>query len=294
MTSSFGRRLARNLRRRHGDDGRRHAADVRGGPTTRQQRGALGVDGQHRRFAARDAGRTQGRPITVPVGQATLGRLFNVTGDPIDNKGELDTRTRRSTAGRRLSRNRARRRSCLKRALGHRPDRPSPRRQTGIFGGAGVGKTVVIRGDPQCGRVPQRLFRVRRVGERSREGNDLMRDDRVGRHRVDRDGLRPDERAAGARVGLTGVTMAEYFRDEAATCCSSSTTSSASYRPAPRFRRCWDACQRRRLCAYAGHGYGRVAGAITSTRKGAITSMQAVYVPADDYTDPRRRRRSPT
>ena len=134
------------------------------------------------------------------------------------------------------------------------------------------------------------------VGERTREGNDFYHEMMEVRRRRTRTsevqgghGLRPDERAAGQPPARRAdrPDHAESFRDEAVTCCSSSTTSTASRWPVPRCPRCWAACQ-------SAVGYqptlaeemGRLQERITSTKVGSITSIQAVYVPADDLTDP--------
>jgi F-type H+-transporting ATPase subunit beta len=235
-----------------------------------------------------------GEPIRVPVGPATLGRIFNVLGEPIDNRGPVEADTFYPI---------------------HRPA-PSFEEQvtkpefletgvkvidliapftrggkTGVFGGAGVGKTIIIQeliytfakehaGVSVCGGV----------GERSREGNDLWREmqesgviDKVAMVF----GQMNEPPGVRFRVGLTGLTMAEYFRDEGravllfidniyrfvmagmeVSALLGRMPSAVGYQPT------------------LGTDMGELQERIVSTRKGSITSMQAVYVPADDYTDP--------
>ena len=130
------------------------------------------------------------------------------------------------------------------------------------------------------------------VGERTREGNDLYNEmQEIWRYQQDRAGLRPDERAARsayARGTFRPDDGGVFPRSSRVrTCCCSSTTSSVSRRPVPRFPRCSAVCR-------AAVGYqptlatemGALQERITSTKNGSITSVQAVYVPADDLTDP--------
>ena len=137
------------------------------------------------------------------------------------------------------------------------------------------------------------------VGERTREGNDLYLeinedpgvvhpggpDEVEGHARV-----RTDDGATGRAAArrLSGLTVTEYFRDvEGRTCCCSSTTSSVLRRPARRCPRCSAGCRLRWATADARcTEMGELQERITSTKKGSITSVQAIYVPADDYTDP--------
>jgi F-type H+-transporting ATPase subunit beta len=235
-----------------------------------------------------------GQSITVPVGPATLGRLFNVTGQPIDEKGpvtadetlpihrhapsfeELTTQAEIFETGIKVI------------------DLIAPFTRggkTAIFGGAGVGKTVVIQElIHNVAEFHSGYSVFAGVGERSREGNDLMRE-------MTESGVLPstvmvfgqmnEPPGARLRVGLTGVTMAEYFRDEGRDVllfidnifrfvqAGSEVSSLLGRLPS--------------AVGYAptlGTDMGELQERITSTRKGSITSMQAVYVPADDYSDP--------
>ncbi len=237
---------------------------------------------------------SEGEPIMVPVGPATLGRLFNVTGDPIDGKGEVKAEVRYPI---------------------HRPAPPFAEQstkaemfetgikvidliapftrggKTGIFGGAGVGKTVVIQElIHNVAEFHSGYSVFAGVGERSREGNDLMREmieSGVINSTVMVFGQMNEPPGARLRVGLTGVTMAEYFRDEGRDVllfidnifrfvqAGSEVSSLLGRLPS--------------AVGYAptlGTDMGDLQERITSTKKGSITSMQAVYVPADDYTDP--------
>ncbi|HEY0736122.1 MAG TPA: F0F1 ATP synthase subunit beta [Herpetosiphonaceae bacterium] len=240
-----------------------------------------------------------GAPISVPVGPATLGRVFNVIGQPIDNNGPVNAETVSSI---------------------HRPapsfeeqstqieiletgikvlDLMAPFTKGGkaaIFGGAGVGKTVTIQ--ELIANIAKKagLSVFAGVGERSREGNDLyheMSDSRIDENTrvIDKTvmvfGQMNEPPGARLRVGLTGLTMAEYFRDEGRdvllfidnifrfTQAGSEVSallgrlpSAVGYQPT------------------LGTEMGELQERITSTKRGSITSVQAVYVPADDYTDP--------
>jgi F-type H+/Na+-transporting ATPase subunit beta len=236
-----------------------------------------------------------GAPISVPVGAPTLGRVFDVLGNPIDGKGPVD-RTN---------------------VLPIHRSAPSFDDQTtevevfetglkvidlicpfkkggkvGIFGGAGVGKTVIIQ--ELIRNVAQEHSGVSvfaGVGERSREGNDLikeMTESGVIAKTAFVFGQMNEPPGARQRVGLTGLTMAEYFRDEEGrdvllfidnifrfTQAGSEVSALLGRMPSavgyqPNLATEMAALQER----------------ITSTKKGSITSLQAVYVPADDYTDP--------
>jgi F-type H+-transporting ATPase subunit beta len=237
---------------------------------------------------------SDGTPIQVPVGPATLGRLFNVTGDPIDGKGavsaditypihrtappfaEQSTKAEMFETGVKVI------------------DLIAPFTRggkTGIFGGAGVGKTVVIQElIHNVAEFHSGYSVFAGVGERSREGNDLMREmieSGVISSTVMVFGQMNEPPGARLRVGLTGVTMAEYFRDEGRDVllfidnifrfvqAGSEVSSLLGRLPS--------------AVGYAptlGTDMGDLQERITSTKKGSITSMQAVYVPADDYTDP--------
>src|SRR3984893_3767975 len=248
------------------------------------------TDGLRRGVEVRDTG----APITVPVGPATLGRLFNMLGEPIDEKGPVNADTYYPI---------------------HRPapalvdqavtpeqfetgikviDLIAPFRKggkIGIFGGAGVGKTVIIQ--ELIRNVAQQhggysVFAG--VGERSREGNDLyieMSESKVLEKVALVFGQMNEPPGVRQRVGLTGVTMAEFFRDEGRdvllfidnifrfTQAGSEVSallgrlpSAVGYQPT------------------LANEMGQLQERITSTKKGSITSLQAIYVPADDYTDP--------
>jgi F-type H+-transporting ATPase subunit beta len=238
--------------------------------------------------------RNLGAPISVPVGPPTLGRLFNVLGEPIDGKGPVQVGEKYPI---------------------HRPapalidqavqpeqfetgikviDLIAPFRKggkIGIFGGAGVGKTVIIQELIRNVAQEHGGYSVfTGVGERSREGNDLYREmeesgviDKVALVF----GQMNEPPGVRQRVGLTGVTMAEYFRDEGRdvllfidnifrfTQAGSEVSallgrlpSAVGYQPT------------------LANEMGQLQERITSTKRGSITSLQAIYVPADDYTDP--------
>ena len=245
------------------------------------QRGAEAVD--------------MGTPITVPVGKETLGRLFNVFGEPLDNLGEVKTDLRYPI---------------------HRPPPSLEEQETtpqmletglkimdlvtpftrggkvGAYGGAGVGKTVVITELIRNIATEHGGFSVfAGVGERSREGNDLwleMQESGVLERTVLVFGQMNESPGVRSRVGLTGVTMAEYFRDVEGqdvllfidniyryilanmelSALLGRMPSAVGYQPT------------------LGTDVGELEERITTTKKGSITSFQAIYVPADDYTDP--------
>ena len=244
-----------------------------------------------------------GGPVTVPVGKETLGRVFNLLGEPIDNRGPVNVKERRPI---------------------HR-DPPefvdlTPKTEifetgikvidlltpfvrggkAGLFGGAGLGKTVVIQ--ELIARIAQQhggysVFAG--VGERTREGNDLwleMQDAKIGntgKSVIDQTvmvfGQMNEPPGARLRVALSALTMAEYFRDETGadtllfidnifrfTQAGSEVSALLGRMPS-----------RRGLSADARHRNGRAPGTHhLAPSKGAITSVQAVYVPADDPTDP--------
>jgi F-type H+-transporting ATPase subunit beta len=236
-----------------------------------------------------------GQPISVPVGREVLGRILNVVGEPVDGLGPVSTKQRYSI---------------------HRPaplldqqgtstemletgikviDLLEPYTKggkTGLFGGAGVGKTVIIMELIRNIAMEHGGFSVfSGVGERTREGNDLwleMKESGV----IDKTALiygqMTEPPGARLRVGLTGLTVAEYFREEEGqdvllfidnifrfTQAGSEVSallgrmpSAVGYQPT--------------LATEMGDLQER----ITSTTKGSITSVQAIYVPADDLTDP--------
>ena len=237
---------------------------------------------------------SDGSPIRVPVGPATLGRLFNVTGQPIDGKGdvgaELTYPIHRSAPPFSEQSTKAEMFETGVKCV----DLIAPFTRggkTGIFGGAGVGKTVVIQElIHNVAEFHSGYSVFAGVGERSREGNDLMRE-MIESGVIDSTvmvfGQMNEPPGARLRVGLTGVTMAEYFRDEGRDVllfvdnifrfvqAGSEMSSLLGRLPS--------------AVGYAptlGTDMGDLQERITSTKKGSITSMQAVYVPADDYTDP--------
>ncbi|MCF4970357.1 F0F1 ATP synthase subunit beta [Nostoc sp. CMAA1605] len=243
-----------------------------------------------------------GAPISVPVGKATLGRIFNVLGEPVDNRGpvnneetlpihrpapkltDLETKPSVFETGIKVV------------------DLLTPYRRggkIGLFGGAGVGKTVIMMElinniATQHGGVS--VFAG--VGERTREGNDLY-NEMIESGVINKDNLNESKIAlvygqmneppgARMRVGLSGLTMAEYFRDvnkqdvllfvdnifrfvqagSEVSALLGRMPSAVGYQPT------------------LGTDVGQLQERITSTTEGSITSIQAVYVPADDLTDP--------
>ena len=251
----------------------------------------LPTDGLARGAEAIDTG----APITVPVGKACLGRLFDVMGQPLDNLGEVKGEEYWSI---------------------HRPPPAFDDQETttetletgikvidlitpfakggkiGAYGGAGVGKTVIIMELIRNIATEHGGFSVfAGVGERSREGNDLwyeMKESGVLDKTVLVFGQMNELPAVRLRVGLTGLTMAEYFRDVErqdvllfidniyrytlagmeVSALLGRMPSAVGYQPT--------------LATEMGELQER----ITSTKQGSITSFQAIYVPADDYTDP--------
>jgi F-type H+-transporting ATPase subunit beta len=250
-------------------------------PTDGLQRGVEAVD--------------TGAPITVPVGKATLGRLFNVFGEPLDGLGPVETTERLPI---------------------HRPPPPLEEQETttqmletglkvidlitpftkggkiGAYGGAGVGKTVIIMELIHNIATAHGGYSVfAGVGERSREGNDLwleMKRSGVLDKTMLVFGQMNEPPGVRARVGLTGVTMAEYFREAEGqdvllfidniyryilanmevSALLGRMPSAVGYQPT------------------LATDVGELEERITSTKRGSITSFQAIYVPADDYTDP--------
>jgi F-type H+-transporting ATPase subunit beta len=236
-----------------------------------------------------------GAPITVPVGPAVLGRVFNVLGEPIDRLGPVEASTRLPI---------------------HRDPPPLSEQSTateifetgikvidllapyqkggkiGLFGGAGVGKTVLIQELIRNIATEHSGISVfAGVGERTREGNDLvheMRESGVIAKTALVYGQMNEPPGARMRVGLSGLTMAEYFRDEEhrdvllfidnifrfiqagseVSALLGRMPSAVGYQPV------------------LATDVGQLQERITSTKKGSVTSIQAVYVPADDYTDP--------
>jgi F-type H+/Na+-transporting ATPase subunit beta len=249
------------------------------------------TDGIRRGMEVKDAG----APISVPVGEETLGRMFNVTGAPIDGKAQA---------------------AAKKLYPIHRPAPAFKDQSTkaevfetgikvvdlicpfmkggkvGLFGGAGVGKTVVVQELIRNIAQEHGGFSVfAGVGERTREGNDLyheMKDSGVLEKTTLVFGQMNEPPGARARVALTGLSMAEYFRDEQhkdvllfvdnifrftqagaeVSALLGRIPSAVGYQPT------------------LATEMGALQERITSTKDGSITSVQAVYVPADDLTDP--------
>lgn len=248
------------------------------------------TDGLRRGMVAYDTG----APITVPVGEATLGRVFNVLGEPIDDKGPVRAQEYRPI---------------------HQPP-PSLEEQStqievfetglkvidliapfmrggkvAVFGGAGVGKTVIIMElIRNIATVHKGISVFAGIGERTREGTQLYRE-MIEAGVIDKTvmvfGQMNEPPGVRLRVGLTALTMAEYFRDQGrdvlifidnifrfvmsgseVSALLGRMPSAVGYQPTLAFE------------------MGQLQERITSTRRGAITSMQAVYVPADDYSDP--------
>ena len=236
-----------------------------------------------------------GRPIAVPVGRGSLGRLFNVTGTPLDNLGEVQATETWPI---------------------HRPPPAFDEQETttqmletglkvidlitpftrggkvGAYGGAGVGKTVIIMELIRNIATQHGGFSVfAGVGERSREGNDLWHEMQASGV-IDKTvlvfGQMNESPGVRLRIALTGLTMAEYFRDEEGqdvllfidniyryilagmevSALLGRMPSAVGYQPT------------------LSTEMGDLEERITSTKRGSITSFQAIYVPADDYTDP--------
>ena len=250
------------------------------------------TDGLARGLDAKDTG----APITVPVGEATLGRVFDVLGHPIDGKGAGRSRSTccRSTATRRPSTEMETEAQVFETGI-KVIDLIAPFKRggkVGVFGGAGVGKTVIIQELIRNIAAEHGGYSVfAGVGERSREGNDLigeMTESGVIDKTVMVFGQMNEPPGARQRVGLTGLAMAEYFRDvegrdillfidnifrftqagSEVSALLGRMPSAVGYQPT--------------LATEMGDLQER----ITSTKKGSITSLQAVFVPADDYTDP--------
>ena len=236
-----------------------------------------------------------GAPISVPVGRSTLGRIFDVLGEPIDEKGDVkaDERWpihREAPAFEDLEPTVEIFETGIKVV-----DLLAPYvkgGKVGLFGGAGVGKTVLIQElIRNIAEEHEGLSVFAGVGERSREGNDLWRE-MTESGVIDKTALvfgqMNEPPGARLRVGLAGLTMAEYFRDEGGqdvllfidnifrfvqagsevSALLGRMPSAVGYQPT------------------LATEMGQLQERITSTRKGSITSVQAIYVPADDLTDP--------
>jgi len=237
-----------------------------------------------------------GKPISVPVGKPTLGRLFNVLGETIDNKDQVDPSEKRLSIHREAPDFEEQETSSEMFETGIKVvDLICPYSKggkTGLFGGAGVGKTVLIQELINNIAIEHGGLSVfAGVGERTREGNDLyyeMEEAGVLEKTALVFGQMNEPPGARMRIGLTGLTMAEYFRDHEGkdvllfidnifrfTQAGSEVSallgrmpSAVGYQPT------------------LATDMGELQERITSTKKGSITSVQAVYVPADDLTDP--------
>lgn len=237
-----------------------------------------------------------GKPISVPVGKPTLGRLFNVLGETIDNKEQVDPSEKRLSIHREAPDFEEQETSSEMFETGIKVvDLICPYSKggkTGLFGGAGVGKTVLIQELINNIAIEHGGLSVfAGVGERTREGNDLyyeMEEAGVLEKTALVFGQMNEPPGARMRIGLTGLTMAEYFRDHEGkdvllfidnifrfTQAGSEVSallgrmpSAVGYQPT------------------LATDMGELQERITSTKKGSITSVQAVYVPADDLTDP--------
>ena len=237
-----------------------------------------------------------GAPISVPVGNYTLGRVFNVLGEAVDHGEEPGAEVQKESIHKEAP--------TFEQLSTHVEvletgikviDLLAPYikgGKIGLFGGAGVGKTVLIQ--ELINNVAQQhggLSVFTGVGERTREGNDLyyeMKDSGVINKTAMVFGQMNEPPGARMRVALTGLTMAEYFRDEEGqdvllfidnifrftqagsevSALLGSMPSAVGYQPT------------------LATEMGRLQERITSTKKGSVTSIQAIYVPADDYTDP--------
>ncbi len=249
------------------------------------------TDGMRRGAVAVDTG----APIAVPVGEATLGRLFNVLGQPLDGLGEVKADEhwpihRAAPTFEELQTSPAVLETGIK-VL----DLVSPFTKggkVGAYGGAGTGKTVIIQELIRNIATEHGGYSVfAGVGERSREGNDMwneMKESGVLAKTALVFGQMNEPPGVRARVGLTGVTMAEYFRDVSGqdvlifidnvyryilanmevSALLGRMPSAVGYQPT------------------LATDMGALEERITSTKRGSITSFQAIYVPADDYTDP--------
>ncbi|MBV6478406.1 MAG: ATP synthase subunit beta [Ignavibacteria bacterium] len=235
-----------------------------------------------------------GIPISIPVGDEVLGRLINVTGDTIDGKGKINAKIkypihRPAPELKDLSTKKEMFETGIKVIDLLEPYTKGGK--TGLFGGAGVGKTVIIQELIHNIATHHGGYSVfAGVGERTREGNDLyleMTESGVINKTALVFGQMNEPPGARQRVGLTGLAIAEYFRDEGKdvllfidnifrfTQAGSEVSallgrmpSAVGYQPT------------------LASEMGALQERITSTKLGSITSIQAIYVPADDYTDP--------
>ncbi|MDP2726800.1 MAG: F0F1 ATP synthase subunit beta [Dehalococcoidia bacterium] len=249
------------------------------------------TDGVPRGIEAIDTG----APIAVPVGVGTLGRLFNVLGEPIDGRGPVAVTERWPIHRLPPSFDEQETQSQVLETGIKVIDLIAPFTRggkVGAYGGAGVGKTVIIMELIRNIATEHGGFSVfSGVGERSREGNDLwneMQESGVIDKTVMTFGQMNEPPGVRLRVALTGLTMAEYFRDQEGQDVLLFIDNIYRYTLAGM-----------EVSALLGRmpsavGYqptlatevGELEERITSTRRGSITSFQAIYVPADDYTDP--------
>jgi F-type H+-transporting ATPase subunit beta len=235
-----------------------------------------------------------GSPITVPVGRETIGRLFNVLGEPIDNEGEVKASERHPIHRAAPSFEEQSVEPMMFETGIKVIDLIAPYQKggkIGLFGGAGVGKTVLIQ--ELINNIAKQhggLSVFTGVGERTREGNDLYYDMKESGV-IDKTtlvfGQMNEPPGARMRVGLTGLTMAEYFRDQGQDVLlfidNVFRFSQAGSEVSALLGRIPSAVGYQPTLATE---MGALQERITSTRDGSITSVQAVYVPADDLTDP--------
>ena len=236
-----------------------------------------------------------GAPITVPVGEKTLGRIFNVTGDAIDKKPapegvEYLPIHRKAPSFEEQSTSTEILETGIKVVDLLCPYQKGGK--TGLFGGAGVGKTVLIQELIHNIATEHGGYSVfTGVGERTREGNDLyheMEESGVINKTTMVFGQMNEPPGARMRVGLTGLTMAEYFRDQAGKDVLLFIDNIFRFTQAGSEV----SAQLGRMPSAVGYQptlqteMGALQERITSTKSGSITSVQAVYVPADDLTDP--------
>ena len=248
------------------------------------------TDGLVRGMVAKDTGAS----IAVPVGRGTLGRILNVLGDPIDELGpvETDTFTPIHKQPPKLV-DQSTQKEILETGI-KVVDLICPYSKggkTGLFGGAGVGKTVIIMELIRNIAQEHGGFSVfAGVGERTREGNDLwneMKESGVLEKCTLVYGQMNEPPGARMRVGITGLTVAEYFRDEEGQDVLLFIDN--IFRSAKLVRKCRFLGRMPSAVGYQptlATDMGNLQERITSTKKGSITSVQAVYVPADDLTDP--------
>jgi len=237
-----------------------------------------------------------GSPITVPVGECSLGRIFNLLGEPLDDLGPLGDDVERWPIHRPAPSFADQATSAEMFETGIKVidllEPYSKGGKVGLFGGAGVGKTVIIQELIRNIATEHGGYSVfSGVGERTREGNDLwleMKESGVLKKTALMFGQMNEPPGARLRVGLSGLTMAEYFRDEEhqdvllfidnifrfvqagseVSALLGRMPSAVGYQPT------------------LGTEMGALQERITSTKDGSITSVQAIYVPADDLTDP--------